>query len=540
MPSLRFPVIGPSAWLSEVASDKGEQAAKPQIDQVEAWRQSAIQGAQGQPAPQTPGVQAPALPGVPQGGFVSSIPSYSDYAQQAQQALLTTKPQPQSQAAPTPISAAPVPTQQSQQPQGVQAPSLPTIPQGGFAASIGKLEDWLPQTPEQKQPAPTAPNASPSSTSSTSRQTSSASNISAQNAPLGPIAEGDPEKFFATARPYADQVERETGVPATLSLAIAANETGYGQTRYMAGRNNYHGIQSSDGTGVPYVDWRPGENGQEVSYGARQKEFETPLEGFRGFARFLTDNPRYAPALDRYRQTGDVNQLAADIHQAGYAADPSYTTKIQSIIRGIPVSTGVGEVTDTRGVGLQGSSPQGIADGPNWRQTWGRNLSPNQIDETLALGLSWDAAVATCGIASSIAFARAAGRNPTFKEALELAQRTGEWNQYAGMTHGSQGEVSLLRNLGVDARIGPVDERTIAAEIAAGKPVQLNAHGNGGHFYVATDVRQGPNGTEFYFGESTSILKKSGGRQWFTLASLPDLGVGTPTESILLGSGPPQ
>src|SRR5688572_21013969 len=166
---------------------------------------------------------------------------------------------------------------------------------------------------------------------------------------LGQIIEGDPAGYFETAGPYARQVEREFGgrVPAALSLAISANETGYGQRRYMAGQNNYHGIQDTTGTGTPYVDWRPGPNGEEIKYEARQAGFADPLEGFRGFARFLTENPRYKPALDRYQQSGDVNQLAADIHAAGYAEDPAYTTKIQSIIRGIPVKTGVGEVVDS-------------------------------------------------------------------------------------------------------------------------------------------------------------------------------------------------
>jgi murein DD-endopeptidase MepM/ murein hydrolase activator NlpD len=178
----------------------------------------------------------------------------------------------------------------------------------------------------------------------------------AQAQPMGDIAEGDPQRYFETARPYADAAEREFGVPAALSLAISANETGYGQRRYMAGANNYHGIQDSTGAGTPYVDWRPGPNGEKVSYEARQAGFASPLEGFRGFARFLTENPRYKPALDAYRQTGDVNQLAAGIHKAGYAEDPEYTTKITSILRGIPVKTGVGEVTDSRGVGVQSAA----------------------------------------------------------------------------------------------------------------------------------------------------------------------------------------
>ena len=160
----------------------------------------------------------------------------------------------------------------------------------------------------------------------------------AQTGGLPQIEEGTPEGFFRTAAPYAKLVEQETGIPAALSLAIAANETGYGQRRYMAGANNYHGIQGApdDPDSVPYVDWRPGENGEEISYAARQRQFTSPLDGFRAFARVLQQTPNYQQALARYKQTGDVNQLAADVHAAGYAEDPQYTTKIQRMMRSIP------------------------------------------------------------------------------------------------------------------------------------------------------------------------------------------------------------
>jgi hypothetical protein len=179
--------------------------------------------------------------------------------------------------------------------------------------------------------------------------------------------------------------------------------------------------------------------------------------------------------------------------------------------------------------------PTAVADGPDWKTRWGNDLTPDQIQETLALGMSWDAALATCGVAASVAFARANGRNPTFGEALELAKRTGEWNPDVGMARGSTGQVALLKGLGVDARVVPLNEQTIVSEIGAGRPVQINAQGNGGHYYVASGYN--PETRQFYFGNSASILKRSGGRQWFRLDELAGLGVGTPAQAILLGAG---
>jgi hypothetical protein len=179
--------------------------------------------------------------------------------------------------------------------------------------------------------------------------------------------------------------------------------------------------------------------------------------------------------------------------------------------------------------------PTAVAEGAGWRERWGKDLTPNQIKETLGLGLSWDAALATCGIAASIAFARANGRTPTFKEALDLAQRTGEWNADVGMTRGTSGQLALLKGLGVEAQARPLAEADVARAVTSGQPVQINAHGNGGHFYVAQGYD--PQTRKFDFGNSAAILKRSGGNTWYRLDELPSLGVGTPTEAIYLAGG---
>lgn len=355
---------------------------------------------------------------------------------------------------------------------------------------------------------------------------------------LPEIIQGDPEGFFKTAGIYARIVEQETGIPAALSLAVAANETGYGQQRYMAGSNNFHGIQALPGEegAVPYRDWRPGAGGQQVFYDAAQRSFGNPLDGFRGFARFLLDNPRYGKALEEYRKTGDVEGLAAGIFEAGYAEDPAYVRKITSIMRGIPEATGVGEVVDTTSGGAVAASRNvnvtGMADGPDWKTRWADGLTPNQIKETAALGMDWDAQIATCGPAAAIALARAKGGNPTFGEVLEIAQATGEWNQDVGMARGTTGQIALLKRLGVDAVSGGLDEQQIARTVMGGSPVIVNAHGGGGHFYVAQDYD--PATGRFNWGNSAGILKRAGGRTWFRLDELSALGVGSPSETIYL------
>lgn len=193
------------------------------------------------------------------------------------------------------------------------------------------------------------------------------------------------------------------------------------------------------------------------------------------------------------------------------------------------------------------TGPVGVAQGADWRKTWGRDLTPNQINETLATGMDFESAIATCGIAGAVALARAKGDNPNFGETLRMAERMGEWNKDVGMVRGLAGEMALLKKLGVDARSEAVDERRMAQAISAGQPVVVNATGNGGHYYVATDYDAATR--TFEFGSSAGILRivnlpeaqgGYGGRTRFRLDELAALGVGSPTNAIFLDMGGAQ
>lgn len=174
-----------------------------------------------------------------------------------------------------------------------------------------------------------------------------------------------------------------------------------------------------------------------------------------------------------------------------------------------------------------------------WGEYTADTLVPHQINESTKAGMDWDTALATCGPAAAVAFARANQRTPTWDEALQLAQAVG-WTKEQGMTRGTAGEVDLLGRLGVKAQAGGLDEGKIAQTVQAGQPVIVNAHGAGGHFYVATGYD--PATRKFNFGNSAAVLKRSGGTTWYRLDELPSLGVGTPSEAIYMGApsgGPP-
>jgi flagellum-specific peptidoglycan hydrolase FlgJ len=464
-------------------------------------------------------------------------------------------------------------TPQAHQP-SQPAPTLPSRAAGQDSGNPFSLPDvraftriWdEPEKPKQDQPSvesgtsanppagsvasarPVASGGTPSATPTGQPASEPRQQVPSAPETFGAIAEGDPEKFFATAGPYARRVEQQTGVPAALSLAIAANETGYGQRRYMAGANNFHGIHAQPGEAgaVPYKDWRPDGSGGQQFYDASQRSFADPGAGFAGFASFIRDNKRYAPAMERYQQTGDVEQLARDIHGAGYAEDPQWSNKLISIMRGIPTSTGVGEVTAQAGVKPTASTgapaPVPTQEAAQiQQQAAGGDLTPDQaaLDDPDKWSL--------CGPVAAVAMARAKGGNWTVAQAKALAQQNGLWNASQGMG-GLSAEAKLLAQMGVSARAGGAEWGQIVQDVGNGNPVTLSTRWIPDGHYVVLE-KYDPETGRYYVGGAGNTLKKTTGMsKWMTADQIQALGPvegalyfdnpATPAPSVVAGRSP--
>jgi hypothetical protein len=159
------------------------------------------------------------------------------------------------------------------------------------------------------------------------------------------------------------------------------------------------------------------------------------------------------------------------------------------------------------------------------------SFTPNQIDAATSEGLDYETALAVCGPAAAIAFARKNGRSPTMQEALGLAKQVG-WTVDAGMA-GPQSERNLLTSMGVASRLvdGSPDWNAVAADVQRGNPVIISTPG---HYFVAE--RYDPQTGRFDFGNSAAILRKAGGQTWFTPDEMAQLGMGAPRASLFMDS----
>jgi len=121
--------------------------------------------------------------------------------------------------------------------------------------------------------------------------------------------------------------------------------------------------------------------------------------------------------------------------------------------------------------------------------------------------LSTDEAYSACGPAAAVRFAQAYGRNPTLREAVDLAKSVG-WTAQGGMA-GITSEQQLLSKMGVDTKLVGPNWQQIAQEAATGNPVTISTPG---HYFYA-DGYNAQTGA-FHVGRSGTDLR--GGAEWMT------------------------
>ncbi len=156
-------------------------------------------------------------------------------------------------------------------------------------------------------------------------------------APAGPGVTGkaDPGEFVRTLMPHAERAAQQLGVAPEVLLAQAANETGWGRAvpKHADGTPGYNlfGIKADarwqgGRISVPTVEF---EDGIAVRKPQVFRAYASYADSFNDYVNFLRSNPRYQDVLSK---AGDAAAYTQGLQQAGYATDPQYASKLQSII----------------------------------------------------------------------------------------------------------------------------------------------------------------------------------------------------------------
>ena len=134
--------------------------------------------------------------------------------------------------------------------------------------------------------------------------------------------------FIQAAIGPAQESQRETGVPASVTIGQAIHESAWGASRLSREGNNYFGIKASGQPG-PRGVIRMGTwehiDGANVTVIDGFRAYNNMAESFVDHGRFLVENKRYATAMANLDDPRVFIRLVA---QAGYATDPNYTRKV--------------------------------------------------------------------------------------------------------------------------------------------------------------------------------------------------------------------
>jgi flagellar protein FlgJ len=163
-----------------------------------------------------------------------------------------------------------------------------------------------------------------------------------QNSPVRPGLEtgsntnAPAQTFAANVWPHAVAAASETGIPPQFLVAHAALESGWGRSepRFADGRPSYNlfGIKAGSNWNGAVVEASTTEyvNGVTEQRVERFRAYGSYAEAFQDYAHLLAQSPRYAAVVG----SRDAASFAQGLQRAGYATDPAYATKLQSIING--------------------------------------------------------------------------------------------------------------------------------------------------------------------------------------------------------------
>ena len=133
--------------------------------------------------------------------------------------------------------------------------------------------------------------------------------------------------FFEKYAAAAMEEQRRYGIPASVTLAQMAVESGYGESNLAKQDNNYFGIKASQ-------DWiksgKPWSYHHDDHYNDKFCTFGSALESLEYHSKVLMAD-RYK-ACRQYAQTDHLHWIEG-IKKGGYATDPRYVATIEGVIR---------------------------------------------------------------------------------------------------------------------------------------------------------------------------------------------------------------
>lgn len=138
------------------------------------------------------------------------------------------------------------------------------------------------------------------------------------------------QAFINQIAPGATAAYKQTGVFASVTIAQAILESGWGRSGLTVRANNLFGIKCYGGWEgeVCTMPTREVVKGKNISVNADFRKYPDLAASILDHAKFLKENPRYHAAFS----CKDPICFASAIAKAGYATDPHYANLLSALI----------------------------------------------------------------------------------------------------------------------------------------------------------------------------------------------------------------
>lgn len=142
-------------------------------------------------------------------------------------------------------------------------------------------------------------------------------------------------KFIAGVVPAARKSMRQFKVPASVTIAQAILESGWGRSTLASKDHNYFGMKcfgDPGGIAIGCATYATRECEGTRCFGVRDS-----FRVYRNVADSFTDHGKQLATLTRYqtamKYAGDPNRFATEIHKAGYATSTTYAQNLIGIMK---------------------------------------------------------------------------------------------------------------------------------------------------------------------------------------------------------------
>ncbi len=197
--------------------------------------------------------------------------------------------------------------------------------QAGGGASIPGLQ---PASAGLAAPAGAGGTASTASTSSTPAAPSYTRNNPPASATHVPDTSSQ-QAFISAIAPGAAAAHSRYGVPASVTIAQAIDESGWGQSALAIRDHNLFGIKGTGPAGSDALPTREYENGRWVTVTAQFRVYHNVAESIADHSKLLATGPSYQHAMaNRHHADAFATNLTGI-----YATDPEYGSNLISIMK---------------------------------------------------------------------------------------------------------------------------------------------------------------------------------------------------------------